>query len=513
MYVFSYLCKMAAQGLLTGIPEVDFKILNTLPDRELGRACQTNQYATELCRDDYFWQTRIGDRIGDEYLEGKPEGITWQDWYLFWVNHLPDPIGESLNLDVIQAMTRLLTEDNVVIGSEAYQNIGLVLIKAFESGDVDLVKYFMDLFRKLISNRNINFRQVERPLFVYSKAIVSALANGFIDEAKDILAFSYDESIRLNARDRHYEDTFDYDQVIKMAGEKNLEDFYLDNIRDDLGQLMDPDEADILFIAGLARGGHTEEAEVQLDEFLGVIKTLAIGPYRQLIIGALEGDNLDFIEDLEKYIPGRGFLIDQYREIFATESLVHGHYELALDDEELLSDDIFFRSLIPSYPDLALKHIQANPGIKIYRPLKTCYQPLLEFALLQNLNISPDTKECSHETLLFALNHPKNQKNSDLLIEILSTGRYDLVDVVLAKMRTNRPVFNYVLGKMDTQYKDIYLYLIVKYIEEYSTLPTSITNNNNPSIEGFLLKQQLQNIPVMEIPNADFISILLEPYA
>ena len=46
--------------MLTGIKDLDHKILNNLEDKDLVRVCQTNKRAQELCNDyDEFWLNRI----------------------------------------------------------------------------------------------------------------------------------------------------------------------------------------------------------------------------------------------------------------------------------------------------------------------------------------------------------------------------------------------------------------------------------------------------------------------
>ena len=51
--------------LLTGIPEIDIKIINELTNKDLFRFCQVNKYARELCQTDYLWQVRIASRYGE----------------------------------------------------------------------------------------------------------------------------------------------------------------------------------------------------------------------------------------------------------------------------------------------------------------------------------------------------------------------------------------------------------------------------------------------------------------
>lgn len=44
---------------LTGIKDVDMKIIDNLNDAELGKVCQVNKYVSKLCNDEIFWVNRI----------------------------------------------------------------------------------------------------------------------------------------------------------------------------------------------------------------------------------------------------------------------------------------------------------------------------------------------------------------------------------------------------------------------------------------------------------------------
>ena len=47
----------------TYVSEVDFAILQQLPDSELASACRVDTYASQICRDDYFWKVRAEQRM------------------------------------------------------------------------------------------------------------------------------------------------------------------------------------------------------------------------------------------------------------------------------------------------------------------------------------------------------------------------------------------------------------------------------------------------------------------
>lgn len=81
---------------LTGIRDVDMKIVNMLNDFELGKVCQANKYINEeICKNQNFWRNRVLDRFGkylgdgptikEKYLERNikiPYG-NWESYYKY----------------------------------------------------------------------------------------------------------------------------------------------------------------------------------------------------------------------------------------------------------------------------------------------------------------------------------------------------------------------------------------------------------------------------------------------
>lgn len=47
--------------VLTGIKDVDLKIISSLNDYELGKVCSVNKYVNELCANENFWRNRTVD--------------------------------------------------------------------------------------------------------------------------------------------------------------------------------------------------------------------------------------------------------------------------------------------------------------------------------------------------------------------------------------------------------------------------------------------------------------------
>jgi len=71
--------------MLTGIRDVDYKILNELDDKSLVSFCSTNKKADEYCDDQNFWLNRILIKFPFLSLDilRKYEGnMSWSDYYI-----------------------------------------------------------------------------------------------------------------------------------------------------------------------------------------------------------------------------------------------------------------------------------------------------------------------------------------------------------------------------------------------------------------------------------------------
>ena len=70
---------------LTGIKDLDYKILNNLEDRDLVNVCQTSKKADEICNDQMFWLNRIMVKfpyLDSEILNRYKYGRSWSEYYI-----------------------------------------------------------------------------------------------------------------------------------------------------------------------------------------------------------------------------------------------------------------------------------------------------------------------------------------------------------------------------------------------------------------------------------------------
>ena len=69
---------------LSGVKDVDLKILSELNDRYLFSFCIADKHVNQMCKDEHFWRNRFISRFGNV---DKPT-ITWRKQYLTVISHL-----------------------------------------------------------------------------------------------------------------------------------------------------------------------------------------------------------------------------------------------------------------------------------------------------------------------------------------------------------------------------------------------------------------------------------------
>jgi hypothetical protein len=81
--------------VLTGMKDVDLKILSELSDRDLFQFCLSNKDAAELCRSETFWRNRFYNKYESlfpdfDIITLKPNYETWKKFYLYAVVNLEE---------------------------------------------------------------------------------------------------------------------------------------------------------------------------------------------------------------------------------------------------------------------------------------------------------------------------------------------------------------------------------------------------------------------------------------
>lgn len=514
----------------TQIPEVDIKTLLYLPDQDLLNVCQTNVYASQLCQDDYFWQQRILDRLDDKYLQNKPEEVSWRDWYFFWRNNYPDPIGDRLNLDTNQAMIRIITTYDVIAGSEAFQNISLTLKKAFQSRDPQVVSYFMAQFEKikdLFFNHDLNF---EDRFLDYADVISAAFKNGFVDEATRLLDVMNEDIERLSETSYHiYNLAEDYDKIIETLGRLGMTQ-YLDDVfmQHSNEYFLTQDVISQNFILGLIEGGYQDEAYQRLERYLTEDDFNIHELYKELINPAIAQNATQIIDLLDTYSQDVDppVLFARLKEMASVR-----HQGLTGLQEDVLSPELVYSSLLAGHHyEEALNYLKQHPNeiTMHFIDIKTCYRPFLDYIIFRKryFDLTGILQSCPLDIILETLDNPEitYDLTTVTIVDLLKKGRYD-VAIALNRIiklkkftKEQRREFweNIVEALRDTYYKDLYLYLILRYLKLYPSQqnfflrpPFHLVPNN---VENYLLLQGLAKIPPGQLAATNFHDLLIQPY-
>ncbi len=139
---------------LTGIPDLDYVILNNLDDRDLVTYCQVNTEASQVCRDDNFWMNRAITKFPyvPKDVFSKSKGI--RQWNKYYIDILRN-IEHNPNYYFVEGSKRGKLDWVMIAvhnGADIHTDDNNALIYASKTGNLDLVKYLFALGMK----NNIN---------------------------------------------------------------------------------------------------------------------------------------------------------------------------------------------------------------------------------------------------------------------------------------------------------------------------------------------------------------------
>ena len=134
--------------MLTGIKDVNLKILSELNDRDLLNYCTTDKYAYQICQNEDFWRNRLIRKYGDKVLNNKPKDISWKNYYMQIIIDLEkyrdDPMiffnfviwfgNEGQSLYFFLGEWRPLLSSQEAMNNFYYLNLGKDLVIWLENG-------------------------------------------------------------------------------------------------------------------------------------------------------------------------------------------------------------------------------------------------------------------------------------------------------------------------------------------------------------------------------------------
>lgn len=167
--------------MLSGVKDLDYKILNELDDKDLINACQTNKAADKICTDQNFWLNRIQIKfpyLSYDILDKNRKNKKWSDYYIELIKINPlnrntylvdgtlndrsdyvlvalnkgaDPNSSSGRRSVLtQAsmkgylnIVKILVENGAAVNLKDDYDV-TAIYKAAEQGHLDIIKYLIE---------------------------------------------------------------------------------------------------------------------------------------------------------------------------------------------------------------------------------------------------------------------------------------------------------------------------------------------------------------------------------
>ncbi len=138
---------------LTGINDLDFKILNDLDDKDLVSYCRVNRSAKEMCNDQTFWLQRIMKKYpyipSDLLRRSKNRRRTWSQYYIEDLKaitpetayHYLVSAATSGRLDLVMIAIQMGANPNP---DQDQQTFEFPLNLAAQRGHLDIVKYLVE---------------------------------------------------------------------------------------------------------------------------------------------------------------------------------------------------------------------------------------------------------------------------------------------------------------------------------------------------------------------------------
>ena len=147
--------------MLTGVRDLDFKILNKLDDNDLVNVCKTNKQANNLCDDQGFWLQRIMIKfpyLGIDVLKKYKQNRSWSQYYIEDLRTIT-PSNANTKLITASKSGRL---DQVIIavnnGADIHARNDESLRYASIHGHLDAVKYLISQGADIHARDNYSLR-------------------------------------------------------------------------------------------------------------------------------------------------------------------------------------------------------------------------------------------------------------------------------------------------------------------------------------------------------------------
>ena len=162
---------------LTGIKDIDFKILNNLDDSSLVKYCTTNKEANKVCNNQIFWMNRVLKTFPYINIETLRKNKGNRDWSEYYIDDLRKINTSNADYYLMKGSSEGRM-DIVIISINKGANIRAVddyaVRWASRNGHLEVVKYLVSLGVDIRANDN--------------QAVQFASANGHLEVVKYLVS-------------------------------------------------------------------------------------------------------------------------------------------------------------------------------------------------------------------------------------------------------------------------------------------------------------------------------------
>ena len=156
--------------MFTPVRDLNLKILSELNDKELGRMCQTNQYAKELCRNEDFWRNRTLKKFRPIFTDRelfdlfKTFNKSWRNFYIILID-VAEKLSENLNMNLYGAINNYKIKISNYMSQKSWEIADKLLKKQMDIKELKDIDFISP--SALIENVRYEDKDLAALLFLY----------------------------------------------------------------------------------------------------------------------------------------------------------------------------------------------------------------------------------------------------------------------------------------------------------------------------------------------------------
>ena len=181
---------------LTGIKDVDLKILSELDDKSLLNFCQTSKYGNQLCQNEIFWINRI-DRRYPYLKEFKKEDESWRRFFIRMTYYIAK-LNEEFGIPYIPTKGYNPEEFYNGWNKDSKRIYNVAMTWAALGGHLNIVQYLIDkkgandfnwALEDAAARGHLDIVQlmIEKGASKFNNAMINAAEGGYLDIVKYLI--------------------------------------------------------------------------------------------------------------------------------------------------------------------------------------------------------------------------------------------------------------------------------------------------------------------------------------